>query len=91
MLDAVSALPIAELILDQKVRPWVDEPVSIVRDQTVEAPRAIVFFYNTIAYLETKSAVHALAGNGPIIVERSSGRAWIADSSRPWEHQVDDG
>lgn len=88
MIDIAAARAAAETLLDERVRPWVDEPVAIAEQATVEADSVFVFFYNTVAYLETKAITHALAGNGPVIVDRATGTARIADSARPWEEQL---
>lgn len=87
-MDFGEALAIATEILDTRVRPAVDEPVAIAADLTIETDSAFVFFYNTVVFLETRSLVHALAGNGPILVERDTGAVRILESSRPWEEQV---
>ena len=78
----------AEELLDAEVRPWVDEEVVINGSATVRAELHWVFFYNTRAYFETRSMVHALAGNGPVIVSAHDGRARFASSATPWEDQV---
>ena len=88
MADIEAARAAAERYLDERVRPGIDEPVVIATGKTIVTAFEIVFFYNTAAYLESGSVVHALAGNGPIIVERVDGRVRVADSSRPWEEQV---
>lgn len=82
MTDFHAARAIAERILDEKVRLLAGEPVAIADDLTIQTDDVFVFFYNTVAYLETRSVSHALAGNGPIIVRRKGGLARIADSSR---------
>jgi len=78
----------AEELLDAEVRPWVDDEVVIDASVTVRAESYWVFFYNTRAYFETRSMVHALAGNGPVIVSAHDGRARLASSAKPWEDQV---
>ncbi len=87
-MELHQALAIATDVLDTRVRPVVDEPVAIAADQTIETDAAFIFFYNTLAFLETRSMVHALAGNGPILVERDTGTVRMLESSRPWEEQL---
>lgn len=87
-MDFGEALEIANGALDTRVRPVVDEPVAIAVEQTVETSSEFVFFYNTLTFLETRSAVHALAGNGPIAVDRLTGVVRILETSRPWEDQI---
>lgn len=83
MVNSAAALAAAESILESTVRPVVGEPVAIIPGESIETTRNFVFFYNTVAYIETKTVSHALAGNGPILVERRTGAARMADSSRP--------
>ncbi len=45
--------------------------------------------YNTGVYLDTGSITHALAGGGPIIVNRRTGEARIGTSTLPAEEQLD--
>jgi len=89
MMDRAAALDMAEEFLDANVRHLVGEPVAVALDRTIETEHSFVFFYNTVAYLETRSMVHALAGNGPIVVDRVTGAVMATDSSRPWEEQVE--
>ena len=50
------------------------EPVlAIVDGEPSETVHAWVFFYNTKEYLETGDFSEALAGNGPILVNKVSG------------------
>jgi Immunity protein 35 len=88
MLEMDAALARAEEFLDTDVRPWLEDEIAIDVAATVRAEACWVFFYNTRAYLETGSMVHALAGNGPIIVWQRDGRATLGSSAIPWEDQV---
>ena len=47
-----------------------------------------VFFYNSVAYLETRSSSDALAGNGPLVVERVSGALHELTTARPIDEQL---
>ncbi len=51
-----------------------DDEIIIVGEATIEKSWGWVFFYTSRKYRETKEVRYALAGNAPIIVERSSGR-----------------
>lgn len=90
MIDSMAARVVAERYLDEHVRPWVGEPVAIVDAATRETASVFVFFYNTVTYLQTGAASHALAGNGPVIVSRATGEPRLGGTSRPWEDQLDD-
>jgi len=83
-----SALEIAERLLDAEVRRSLDEEVVINLKTVQETPHFWVFFYNTRAFIETKSMVHSLAGNGPVLVEKATGRARIGRSDIDWPKQV---
>jgi hypothetical protein len=87
-LTREDALALAENILTSEVRPGVGEEVVVLPDQTVETPRLWVFFYNTRAFVETGSIAHALAGNSPILIDKSTGRASLGRTDTPWEDQV---
>lgn len=78
----------AEELLDEAVRPWLDDEVVVNASATVRTERHWVFFYNAKTYLETGSVVHALAGNGPVIVSAEDGTARLASSATPWEDQI---
>jgi hypothetical protein len=47
--------------------------VAIMEDRTIRKSYGWIFFYNSRRYLETGSPLEALAGNGPIVVERADG------------------
>lgn len=89
MITFEEAVAIAQGVLDQEIWPGVGEDVAINMAATVETPDRWVFFYNTRAFLETGLIRHALAGNGPIIVERQDGRVRRAHAASPWEEQVE--
>lgn len=88
MITQEEAQARAEALLDSEVRPWMDDEVVIDSSATMTAGTSWLFFYNTRAYLETKSMAHALAGNGPVIVSAQDGGAKLASSATPWEEQV---
>jgi hypothetical protein len=48
-----------------------------------------LFFYNSRAYLETGSFSDALAGNGPILVDKESGDRRELTTARPFDEQLD--
>lgn len=83
------AVAIAEDMLDREVRPKVDEEIALT--ELREFPTCWVAGYNTRAYLETGSVIHALAGGGPIIINRRTGHARLGTSALPTEDQLDEG
>lgn len=88
MIDTeVAARRLAEAFLDEQVRPLVGEDlvVTLVR----EFPTCWIIGYNTQVFVETGAMSHALAGGGPIIVNRASGSVRMGTSALPSEQQVD--
>lgn len=47
-----------------------------------------LFFYNSRAYLETGNFSDALAGNGPLVVEKATGTVHTLLVARPIESQL---
>lgn len=88
MIDLIGAQAIAENMVDSRVRPDVYEAVEVMVEKTIRTEKYWIFFYNTVEFLRTGSEVHALAGNGPIVIDRITGAARFAESGRPWEEQV---
>jgi len=82
------AVAIAEDVLDREVRSEIDEEIELT--EVREFRTCWVVGYNTRAYLETGSVVHALAGGGPIIINRGTGHARIGTSAVPAEDQLDE-
>ena len=86
-MTPTAARELAERLLDDRVRGSVDQPVEIVDEATEESDEAFAFFYNTSVYLETGSVGDALAGNGPVVVDKATGEARLAGSHRPRHEQ----
>lgn len=57
---------------------------AIMDDKTVETHSGWMFFYNTQEFIDTGDPTCALAGNGPILVQRS-GEIIELPSSAQWE------
>lgn len=54
----------------------------------IEKPYGWVFFYAPQEYIETRDIAYAIAGNGPIIVERKTGKMHqLGTATRP-EDQI---
>ena len=81
------ARAVAERYLDATVRNSVEE--DVVTTSVREFPTCWVVGYNTRAHWETGAISHALAGGGPIIVNRGTGAARMGISALPAEEQVD--
>ena len=87
-MDVSEARALAEELLDQRVRMGLDEEIVIIDGSTQRRGSTVVFFYNTARYLETGEISYALAGNGPIFIDLSSGESRFAWSGCPWEEQL---
>ena len=57
-------------------------PLVILGEHTIEKEYGWIFFYSTQRYAETGDIQYALAGNGPLIVERSDGAVHRFGASR---------
>jgi Immunity protein 35 len=81
------AREIAERFLDETLRPSTQEEVvtTVVR----EFPTCWIVGYNTRVFVETGSVSHALAGGGPIIINRATGVPRLGTSALPAEDQLD--
>ena len=81
------ARAVAETLLDATVRVSLQE--DVVTTSVREFPTCWVVGYNTRAFVETGAISHALAGGGPIIVNRKTGDARMGTSAVPAEDQLD--
>lgn len=64
------------------------EELVLLEERTLEKPYGWVFFFNTKRFAETRDLVHALGGNGPVVVERETGRISPLGSARPPETEI---
>ena len=66
----------------------VDVELAIVDEATRDAGWCWVFFYNSRKYLITGAVRDALAGNGPIVVEKATGLVHRLTAARPLDEQL---
>jgi hypothetical protein len=64
--------------------------LAIDEAATREEPSCWVFFYNSRAYIETGSFSHALAGNGPIVVDKDTGALHELVTARSVDEQLEE-
>ena len=81
------AMAIAERMLREQIQPRV--PEEVVLTFAGEFPTCWLVGYQTRAFLETGAVSHALAGGGPIIINRLTGVGRIGTSALPDEEQLD--
>jgi Immunity protein 35 len=65
------------------------DDLVVIHDDTVEVAQGWVFFYNSREFVETGDFRDALAGNGPIFVDRD-GLVRILPTAIPWETAIRD-
>ncbi len=78
----------AEAFLDEVVRPGVAMAVVVDPGATIETSRCWVFFYNTREFIETRSAIFALAGNAPIFVAKDDPSVYLGRTDTPVDDQI---
>lgn len=88
MITERDAIALVEKYLDTDVRPWIAEEVILLTSETVREKTFWVFFYNTRAFIETKSLSHALVGNCPIVISAHDGSMRELGTATPWEEQI---
>ena len=86
-VDRSQAIAIAEAFLHDEVEPGVGQEVIVASVR--EFPLVWALGYNTRAFLETRSIRHALAGGGPLLIDKASGTLTVGTSARPVEDQVE--
>ena len=83
MIDRTSA---KAMVLRYMEESFGREPeLAIVDGEPSETAHAWIFFYNTKRYLETGEFSEALAGNGPILVNKITGAIEAFGTAIPLE------
>lgn len=85
-LDVAKATDLALARINQLALS-VGDRFELLSDQTKEIEQGWVFFFNTVDFIRTRNPIHALAGNGPILVTRE-GIVHELPSAIPWEEAV---
>ena len=63
--------------------------LQLLEDQTIERPFGWVFFYNSQQFLETQDLKYALAGNGPLIVDKRDARVLQLGTAYPVDEYIE--
>jgi hypothetical protein len=87
MIDHHTAATIARRHLE---REFPAGGVAVDGSATMETERYWVFFYNTLAFLQTGELRDCLTGNGPLLVDKRSGVLRQAGTAHPVEHYLAD-
>jgi hypothetical protein len=86
MIDVQEAKGIASRRLLEIARKS-GEDLVLVETDTLQIDRGWLFFYNSSEFLRTGDPVHALAGNGPLLVT-FDGAVTELPSSVPWRQYL---
>ena len=57
------------------------DEIVVIRDATLVKKYGYIVFYDSKMYLETESIQHALAGNGPVVVENRGGITMLGSAN----------
>jgi len=80
-MDKEQALRLAAEALANRTPPG--QSWLIIEDHCMEFASAWMFFYNSKEYIETNNVVFHLAGNGPIAVNKKTGKIDFYGSTPP--------
>jgi hypothetical protein len=86
MLTKEEALGLVSKELQRRSPP--DDPLIVVEEHTIEKAFGWVFFYNSMKFLDTGIYEYSLAGNGPVIVDKSTGTVEFYGSANPVEEII---
>jgi hypothetical protein len=81
------AMQVAQNHLDEKSRGK-DDGLQILEDKVVEKKYGWIFRFNSKKFLETGNILYSLGGNGPIVVERESGKIHELGSAMAFDETV---
>lgn len=88
MLTKTEALKIVSKKLRQMSTST--DPFIVAEESTIEKPFGWVFFYNSKKFLDTRISQYRLAGNGPVIVNKTSGTVEFHESDKPPEDLINE-
>lgn len=60
----------------------------VLIDRPFETPETLAYTYQTSDFVATGDFTHALAGNGPILVSKSTGTVEVAGASLSFEDYI---
>jgi hypothetical protein len=86
MISRSAALQIAQAKVSELAAAAGDD-FALMPNETREVDQGWVFFFNSADYVRTGNHLHALAGNGPLLVLRDGGVVALP-SAVPWEEVV---
>ena len=86
MLSETDCRSLAERCLARIAQQCGDDLLLMPR--SFETPTTLAYTYQTSDFVATGDAIHALAGNGPILVSKLTGAVEVAGTALPVEDYV---
>ena len=81
----------ARMLAETWVRTIMDGEAELLRRSTIAKPYGWVFFYQSSEYIrDPDNHAAALAGNGPIMIDRINGEVRVLGTGRSFEKQLTD-
>lgn len=62
--------------------------VVVLEERTITKPYGWIFFYNGRRFVETRDIMHAIAGNGPIVILAETGEAIPLGTARRHAEEI---
>jgi len=87
MINSETAKQIAVTEINRNYRGQFG-PLVVLDQHTIQKEYGWIFFYSTQQYAETGDFRYALAGNGPLIVEKADGAVYRFGTSKPPEEMI---
>lgn len=87
MITKEQALKIANDFIYEPDDNWPEKPEMLIVDSE-ERNFGWLFYWTSKRYLETKQTTDSLAGNGPILVSRESGKLETTRTAPPLEDRI---
>lgn len=81
-----------EIALKEILKNWNiedDEPI-ILDEETIEEDFGWIFFYDSRIHQETQIFSYALAGNAPVIVNKTDGSTYLTGTARDIDYYIDE-
>ena len=86
MLSDIECRALAEQYLLRLAQEWGEELVLL--PSPLETAATFAYGYNTVDFLASGNYIHALVGNGPLMVSKVTGEIKQAGTALPTEHYV---
>lgn len=69
-----------------EIEKYIEGGVVVLEERTITKPYGWIFFYNGRRFVETRDIMHAIAGNGPIVILAETGETIpLGTARRPAE------